>query len=133
MLALMFCMLLQQEAARKPQVEVTFVLDTTSSMDGLIEGAKKKIWAIVNEIASAKPAPTVRVAFVIYRDKGDEYVTKVFDLMDDLDKAFDTLKQFKTGGGGDTPEHVNMALHDGVNKISWSKERDAAHGLPGRL
>lgn len=108
----------------RKSVEVVFVLDTTGSMSGLIEGAKKKIWSIVNEIASAKPTPTVKVGFVIYRDKGDEYVTKVFDLTDDLDKAFATLKTFAAGGGGDGPEHVNKALHDGVHGITWSKDKN---------
>lgn len=125
-LAMILLAALVQDKApeKKPQVEVTFVLDTTGSMSGLIEGAKKKIWSIVNEIASAKPAPIVKVGFVIYRDKGDEYVTKIFDLQDDLDKAFATLKTFQANGGGDTPEHVNLALHDGVNKIGWSKDKD---------
>ena len=33
-------------ALAKPTVEVAFVLDTTGSMGGLIEGAKRKIWSI---------------------------------------------------------------------------------------
>ena len=33
-------------AIAKPVVEVAFVLDTTGSMGGLIEGAKRKIWSI---------------------------------------------------------------------------------------
>src|SRR5438105_1478582 len=34
-----------------PRGEVVFVLDTTSSMTGLIDGAKRKIWSIVNFIS----------------------------------------------------------------------------------
>lgn len=101
------------------QVEVVFVLDTTGSMSGLIEGAKQKIWSIVNEIASAKPAPVVKIGFVGYRDKGDAYVTQVHDLDADLDGAFSTLSKFGAAGGGDTPEHVNKALHDAVHNIRW--------------
>ena len=37
----------------KPHIEVCFVLDTTGSMGGLIEGAKQKIWSIANEMISA--------------------------------------------------------------------------------
>jgi hypothetical protein len=37
----------------KPRIEVCFVLDTTGSMGGLIEGAKQKIWSIANEMISA--------------------------------------------------------------------------------
>ena len=102
-------------------MEIVFVLDTTGSMGGLIDGAKKKIWSIVNQMVAAKPQPEIRVGFVAYRDKGDAYVTQVHDLTSDLDKSFATLDKFEAGGGGDTPEHVNAGLHDAVSKLSWSK------------
>ena len=66
-------------------MEVVFCLDTTGSMGGLIEGAKEKIWSICNQIAGGKPTPDLKVGLVAYRDKGDDYVTKVYDLTDDLD------------------------------------------------
>src|SRR5271155_6139328 len=69
-----------------PKVEVVFCLDTTGSMGGLIEGAKVKIWAICNQIASGKPSPDLKVGLVAFRDKGDDYITKVFDLTDNLDE-----------------------------------------------
>src|ERR1700741_1772782 len=72
-------------AKAKPQVEVVFCLDTTGSMGGLIEGAKQKIWAICNQIAGGKPSPDLKVGLVAYRDRGDEYITNVFDLTEDLD------------------------------------------------
>lgn len=109
---------------KPPRVEAVFVLDTTGSMGGLIDGAKKKIWSIVNEIARGKPTPTVKVGFVIYRDKGDEYVTKVFGLTDDLDQAFAGLQKFAAAGGGDTPEHVSRALAEAVSEIKWSQDKE---------
>ena len=48
----------------KPVVDVVFVLDSTGSMGGLIEGAKEKIWSIANSIVSRKPAPAVRIGLV---------------------------------------------------------------------
>src|SRR5689334_3810456 len=69
----------------KPKVEVVFCLDTTGSMGGLIEAAKQKIWSISNQIASGKPTPDLKIGLVAYRDKTDAYITKVFDLTDDLD------------------------------------------------
>jgi hypothetical protein len=109
--------------APPPQVEVVFVLDTTGSMGGMIEGAKKKIWSIASEIARAKPTPRLKVGLVAYRDKGDVYVTKVTDLNEDLDKIYTTLLSFRAEGGGDTPENVRQGLHDALTRISWSKER----------
>jgi Mg-chelatase subunit ChlD len=109
-------------ASKKPKVEVVFCLDTTGSMGGLIEGAKAKIWSICNQIASGKPTPDLKVGLVAFRDRGDEYITKVFDLSDDLDAIHGHLKTFKAAGGGDIPESVNQALDDSVNKIKWSTD-----------
>jgi Mg-chelatase subunit ChlD len=109
--------------AKKPKVEVVFCLDTTGSMGGLIDGAKAKIWAICNQIAGGKPTPDLKVGLVAYRDKGDDYVTKVVDLTDDLDKIHGQLKTFQAAGGGDTPEHVNQALYDAVHKVKWSADK----------
>src|SRR5438552_6665382 len=84
----------------KPRVEVVFCLDTTGSMGGLIKAAKDKIWSICNQIAGGKPTPQLRVGLVAYRDRGDAYVTKVFDLTDDLDAVYTNLMAFKAEGGG---------------------------------
>jgi Mg-chelatase subunit ChlD len=108
----------------KPQVDVVFCLDTTGSMSGLIEGAKQKIWSIVNQIASGRPTPEIRVGLLGYRDKGDAYVTKSFELTNDLDEVHKNLKEFKADGGGDTPESVNQALNESVAKFKWSKDKE---------
>ena len=109
--------------AEKPKIEVCFVLDTTGSMGGLIAGAKEKIWSIANEMISAKPTPEIKIGLIGYRDKGDEYVTKVFNLTNDIDAVYANLQKFQAGGGGDTPESVNEALNDAVTKMSWSNDK----------
>ncbi len=108
----------------KPRIEVCFVLDTTGSMSGLIEGAKQKIWSIANEMVSAKPTPELRFGLVGYRDRGDEYVTRRFDLTNDIDAVYANLQGFRAGGGGDMPESVNQAMHEAVTKMSWSTSRE---------
>jgi hypothetical protein len=107
----------------KPRIEVCFVLDTTGSMGGLIEGAKQKIWSIANEMISAKPTPEIRLGLVAYRDRDDEYVTRTFDLTNDIDAIYGQLQSFRAAGGGDEPESVNEALQDAVRKMSWSQDR----------
>ena len=102
-----------------PSVEIVFVLDTTASMDGLLDSVRRKIWFIINEITSAKPTPELKVGFVLFKDKGDEYETKVFDLESELDYVASSTDSFKAGGGGDVPEHVIKGLDDAVNKIHW--------------
>lgn len=107
----------------RPRVEVAFVLDSTGSMGGLIEGAKQKIWSIANAIVGRSPSPEVRIGLVSYRDRaGDEYVTRTFDLTDDIDAVFGNLQSFQADGGGDDLESVNQALHEAVTRMSWSKD-----------
>jgi hypothetical protein len=106
-----------------PRIEVCFVLDTTGSMGGLIEGAKLKIWSIANQLVSARPVPQLKVALLGYRDRGDEYVVNRYELSEDMDAVYANLQKFRAGGGGDTPESVNQALDEAVNRISWSADR----------
>jgi hypothetical protein len=107
--------------ASRPRVEVAFVLDTTGSMGGLIEGAKRRIWSIARRIGDGRPRPDLRIALVAYRDLGDAYVTRVFDLTGDMDQVYQNLMSFQASGGGDAPEHVSAALSDAVHKVSWSR------------
>jgi len=112
-------------ASQNPKIDVVFVLDTTGSMSGLIQTAKEKIWSIATTMASAQPTPELRIGLVAYRDRGDQYVTKVVDLSDDLDSVYAALMDFEAGGGGDTPESVNQALFDAVHRMSWSEGEQA--------
>ncbi len=113
-----------EPAKPKPRIEVAFVLDTTGSMGGLIEGAKTKIWSIANDMIRAKPTPEIKIGLVAYRDRGDAYVTQVVDLSSDIDAVYGRLRELHADGGGDTPESVNQALADAVNKLSWSQDRN---------
>jgi Mg-chelatase subunit ChlD len=108
----------------KPRIEVCFVLDTTGSMGGLIEGAKQKIWSIANEMISARPIPELKLGLIGYRDRGDEYVVKSFSLTDDIDAIYGRLREFQAGGGGDAPESVNEALAEAIHKMPWSNDRE---------
>jgi hypothetical protein len=108
-------------AVAAPRVEVAFVLDTTGSMGGLIDGAKRKIWSIARRIGEGRPRPDLRIALVGYRDLADDYVTRVHDFSRDMDEVHERLMAFQANGGGDTPEHVSAALGAAVNQLSWSQ------------
>lgn len=115
-----------QTKAARPTLDVVFVLDTTGSMGGLIEGAKQKIWSIASRLASGTPTPRIRVGLVGYRDRGDAYVTKRFDLTEDLDAVYANLQGFRADGGGDGPEHVGRALGEAVSLMKWTDDPKAA-------
>ena len=105
-------------------LEMVFALDTTGSMGGLIEGAKQRIWGIVNEVMQSGERPNVRVGLVAYRDRGDRYVTEVFRVTDDLDAVYSALMDYRAEGGGDTPENVRRALSQSVHNAGWSQPSD---------
>ena len=112
------------QTSQQSKIEVVFVLDTTSSMSGMIEAAKDKIWSIASSMASAQNSPEIKMGLVAFRDRGDRYVTKVIDLSSDLDSMYASLMDYRAEGGGDGPESVNQAIYDAVHKISWSQDKD---------
>ena len=115
-----------QRTSTRPAVEIVFAIDTTGSMGGLLDGAKRRIWSIVNEIQRTGCRPDVRIGLVAYRDRGDDYETLILPLTADLDLVWVTLNGLYASGGGDTPENVRRALADAVNEMGWTP---AAAGL----
>lgn len=107
-------------------IDLVICLDTSNSMDGLINAAKQKLWDIVNELAKAKPRPHLRVALYAYGTPsfGAEtgYVRKQIDLTDDLDAVYGKLTVLVTNGG---EEFVARVVRTSVMEQPWSGEKDA--------
>ncbi len=116
----------QPVATAKHQIDVVFAVDTTASMGGLIDGAKRTVWSIANTIRNTDPNAELRIGLVAFRDVGDDYVTKEFALTTDLDAVFAELSSYRAGGGGDVPENVDAALDATLHKMQW---RDDAKKL----
>jgi hypothetical protein len=112
----------QKEAS--PKIEVVFILDNTGSMGGLISTAKDKIWSIASSMAQSDPAPDISIGLIGYRDRGDNYITKVTSLTTDLDSVYEELTQMRADGGGDGPESVNEALDKAITGIPWSTDNN---------
>ena len=101
------------------EVDVVFAVDTTGSMSGLIEGAKRTVWSIANHIKKTDANASVRIGLVAYRDITDDYITREFALTGDLDAVFAELSSYYAAGGNDIPEHVNAALDVTLHKMQW--------------
>jgi Mg-chelatase subunit ChlD len=114
------------EVTIQSQIDVVFAVDTTGSMGGLIEGAKRTVWSIANHIRSTEANADLRIGLVAYRDIGDEYVTRPFSLTTDLDAVFVELSSYRAEGGGDMPENVDAALDVALHQMQW---RDGAKKL----
>src|SRR5258706_10461194 len=105
------------------RVDIVFAIDTTGSMGGLIDGAKRTVWSIAKQVSEIDKNADLHVGLVAYRDLGDEYVTRDFALTSDLDAVFTELSGYQAAGGGDIPEDVDAGLFDAVHKMQW---RDGA-------
>jgi Mg-chelatase subunit ChlD len=103
-----------------PDLDVVFVIDTTSSMDDDMRVLKSKAGGIL--ATSFARSGKTRAAVVLFRDKGDEYVTRVLQsFTDDKGAVQGALGRIGVAGGGDTPEHVYAGLMTALN-MSWRPE-----------
>ncbi len=116
---LLVCVCCAPSAQAERRIDLVLALDTTGSMAGLIERAKAELWRIVDQLAASDSDARIRLGLVAYRDRGDAYVTEVHALSSNIDESYGRLLEFEAGGGGDTPESVNQALADAVDRVGW--------------
>ncbi len=110
-----------QQAGGRPRLDVTFLIDTTSSMDDEIRQLQNNILYIAGE--TAKLDADVRYGLVLYRDWGNEqYVLQVHDFVSDVTQYQLTLNTVEAWSGAfnqDWPEALNEGLYEAVNTLSW--------------
>jgi hypothetical protein len=105
---------------RKVGLDVVLVIDTTESMQFVIDEVKTHAAALVE--ALQRMVPTARIGVVVYRDKGDEYVTKWSDLSFKTDKLRTFISNITAAGGGDWEEAVLDGIDAAVHELSWRKK-----------
>jgi Mg-chelatase subunit ChlD/TolB-like protein len=103
-------------------VDVAIVLDTTGSMQGQIDRLKQTLKAIHYQLTSLPTRPDIRFAMVAYRDKGDEYVTRVTPFTGDIEAYQEMLQHLVADGGGDQPEDLQTALDVAMHKLKWRSD-----------
>jgi hypothetical protein len=110
------------------KIQLAILLDTSSSMDGLIDQAKAQLWKVVNELARAERKgahPLLEVAVFEYGNDGlkqsDGYIRMVTDLTTDLDAVSEKLFGLATNGGD---EYCGMVIDRAAAKLSWSGAKD---------
>lgn len=106
-------------AVQRPRLDLVFLVDATGSMGDEIAKLKASMRAMSQQIAQLPGAPDVCYGLVAYRDRGDAFVTRTHDFTDDLGTFQQMLARVQAGGGGDTPEALNEALHEVVHGLSW--------------
>lgn len=114
-----------KESKEKPLVQLAILLDTSGSMEGLIEQAKTQLWKIVNEMALAKKddqSPRLEVALYEYGKssipESEGYLRMIVPLSVDLDRISEELFQLKTNGGS---EYCGMVIKSAAKELQWTK------------
>jgi len=117
-----------KKSEEKPLVQLAILLDTSGSMEGLIEQAKTQLWKIVNEMALAKrsgQSPRLEVALYEYGKssipQSEGYLRMIVPLSVDLDRISEELFKLKTNGGS---EYCGMVIQSAAKELQWSKSND---------
>lgn len=102
-------------------VELVICLDTSGSMSGLINAARQKLWAVINDLALAEPTPELRVALYTFGNDGhnaeDGWVHQQTPFTTDLDLVSERLFALTTNGG---TEFVGRVLDRAVEQLEWT-------------
>lgn len=109
----------------KPLIQMAILLDTSGSMEGLIEQAKTQLWKIVNEMALAKRSgkpPRLQVGLYEYGKSTipatEGYLRVIVPLSADLDRISEELFKLKTNGGY---EYCGQVIQAATEGLQWSK------------
>ena len=104
------------------KIQVALLLDTSNSMDGMIDQAKSRLWNIVNTLTTLKyndQSPQIEIALYEYGNDGirdENYIRQVTPLTQDLDLVSEKLFALRTNGGS---EYCGAVIRDASNNLNW--------------
>lgn len=123
----------ETKPAPRPRIELALLLDTSSSMSGLINQAQTKLWKIVGEFETAKRNGQHADVYVALYEYGNNrlsndsgYIRQVTPLTRDLDKISEELFALTTSGGS---EHCGQVIARAVDELEWSGEGPALRSI----
>jgi len=113
---------------KKNTIKVALLLDTSNSMDGLINQAKTQLWEIVNELSYAKcenEHPDLLISLYEYGNdnlSSDEgYIRQVIGFSSDLDEISEKLFSLNTNGGN---EFCGEVIKTSLKQLDWGKNKN---------
>ena len=116
------------EKPSKQFIKVALLLDTSNSMDGLIDQAKAQLWEIVNELSYAKcgtDRPNLQIALYEYGNDNlnaeEGYIRQVLAFTSDLDDISKQLFSLTTNGGN---EFCGQVIQTSLNQLTWGNNPD---------
>ncbi|MGB5238856.1 MAG: VWA domain-containing protein [Flavobacteriaceae bacterium] len=111
------------------KVQIALLLDTSNSMDGLINQAKAQLWDIVNEFTYARcshrKSPSIEIALYQYGNNElssrEGYIQQVLGFSNDLDEISKKLFSLTTNGG---EEYCGEVIHTSIEQLDWNRNPD---------
>ena len=100
-------------------LDVVFLIDSTGSMADEIHRIKANLESIARQVSNLPANPDLRFGMVSYRDRGDEYVTRLYPFDGNVRRFSEAIQNLEASGGDDYPESLNQALHEAVNNMGW--------------
>lgn len=118
---------LSTEAVDPKVVDVMFVIDATGSMGDELRYVKAELGSVIERVAEEFEGEDVkiRVGANVYRDESDDYLVRPHPMTENVEDVVKFLYRQEAGGGGDTPEAVEAALEDAIEKHDWSAKARA--------
>lgn len=115
---------IESKIMAEPKIQIAILLDTSGSMDGLINQTREQLWRIVNTFATAKKEgkrPRLELALYQYGNDGisaeQHHVQRIVPLTTDLDKVSEALFKLSTNGGN---EYCGAAISHALGELEWS-------------
>ena len=113
---------------KKSSIQLALLLDTSNSMDGLIDQAKSQLWKIVNELATTKKDRQPVDLYVALYEYGKDaipaqegHLRNIVPFTQDLDRISDELFKLRTNGG---QEYCGKVIMEAVNNLQWRRSND---------
>lgn len=119
--------LIDKTPKKKQTIKVALLLDTSNSMDGLINQAKAQLWEIVNELSFAKygmQKSDLQIALYEYGNSGlsarEGYIRQVLQFSTDLDEISEKLFSLTTNGGN---EFCGQVIQASLKELEWGTNK----------
>lgn len=115
-------LMMNVKCSQSQNVEIAMVVDATGSMQDEIDYLKMDLNDVIFKAKSFSTTLNLSFANVFYKDNADNYVTESQDFTRILSESVAYTNNHNAGGGGDTPEAVEIALDKAINGLSWSED-----------
>ena len=113
-------------AFAKAKIQIAILLDSSNSMDGLIDQTRNQLWQIINfltKVTKDGEVPELQVALYHYGNDNlpseEGFVRLLTGFTPELDVVSEKLFSIKTNGG---QEYAGWVIRSAMQQLNWSKD-----------